>query len=71
MAAILKNGCIFGTIDAKCMLKVMIESSDNLEQLFLEPLQWRAVFLEIVVSRGTGLHLWLAAGEGGGVQIEN
>ena len=33
MAAILENGCIFGTINAKCMLKVMIESSDDVEQL--------------------------------------
>ena len=33
MAAILKNGCIFGTIGDKCMLKVMIESSDDFEQL--------------------------------------
>ena len=33
MAAILKNGCIFGTIDAKGMLKVTIESSDDFEQL--------------------------------------
>ena len=33
MAAILKNCCIFGTIYAKSMLKVMIESSDDFEQL--------------------------------------
>ena len=33
MAAIWKNGCIFGTIDAKCMLKVMIENCDDFEQL--------------------------------------
>ena len=32
MAAIWKNGCIFGTINAKCMLKVMIESNDDFEQ---------------------------------------
>ena len=34
MAAILKNGCILGTINAKCMLKVLIESFDDFEQLF-------------------------------------
>ena len=33
MAAISKNDCIFGTINAKCMLKVMIESYDDFEQL--------------------------------------
>ena len=40
MAAILKNGCIFRTIDDKCLLKVMIESSDDFEQLLF----WAFIF---------------------------
>ena len=47
MAAIVKNGCNFGTNSARCMFLVLIESSDDFEQLLFQ-----AVFFYLFTKYG-------------------
>ena len=49
MAAILKNGCIFGPNSARCTFIVLIESSDDFEQLLFQ-----AFFFYLFTKQGLG-----------------